>query len=58
LQLDFSKVLADKDLEISDIRLIADNEKADYKENVNELNKQIKSLVGQLATFDNIDVDS
>lgn len=58
MQLDFSKVLADKDLEISDIRLIADNEKADYKENVNELNKQIKSLVGQLATFDNIDVDS
>jgi hypothetical protein len=45
-------------LEISDIRLIADNEKADYKENVNELNKQIKSLVGQLSTFDNIDVDS
>lgn len=58
LQLDFSKVLADKDQEISDIRLIHDRDKADSKANLDELNKQIKSLVGQLATFDNVDIDS
>lgn len=58
LQLDFSKVLADKDQEISDIRSMHDRDKSDSKANMDELNRQIKSLVGQLAAFDNIDVDS
>lgn len=58
LQLDFSKVLADKDQEISDIRALHDRDKADSKANMDELNRQIKSLVGQLSAFENIDVDS
>jgi len=58
LQLDFGKILTDKDKDITDMKLLNDNEQMNLKTKIDELNKQVKSLIFQLSAYDNIDLDS